>query len=259
MRRFTLAVALLAACGSGPGEDPAATPAAGAADTGAAPTAAATPRQVIVLLDLSASQTPAMLAESRRFLDGLVERLGFGDRIVLLEVHRAGVREAARRWADTFPRLPDPGHISMRDRTRLEGARDAARSVARAFFDSASAGKALHTDLFATLHIAAEYARDGGGRRTVLVLLSDMLQSDGNIEMERLRRMPPADWITRQRAAGVLPNLRGACVVVVGADATTRAGTAVRDFWVEYFEAAGARLRRENYRLLAPGAAVGCD
>ncbi|HEX6939173.1 MAG TPA: hypothetical protein VF158_07145 [Longimicrobiales bacterium] len=243
---------VVAACGSGVGDE---------AEGGAGGRAAgARTRQVIVLLDLSASQTPAMLQESRRFLDGLVERLWFGDRVVLLEVHRAGVRDAARRWADTLPRLMDPTHVSTRDRTRLAGARDAVRSVARAVFESARAGRAPHTDLFATLHVAAEYARDGGDRETVLVLLSDMLQSAGGIEMDGLRRMPPDGWIARQKAAGTLPDLRGACIVVVGADATSEQGVAVRDFWLEYFRAAGARLAAENYRLLAPDAGeIGCD
>lgn len=212
------------------------------------------PKQVIVLLDLSASQTPGMLEEARRFLDALVAQLSFGDRIVLLEVHQTGVRDAVRRWADTLPRLIDPGYVSTRDRARLEGTREAVRSVARAFFDSTSAGKAKHTDLLATLHIASEYARDAGDRETIVVLLSDMLQSAGGIEMERLRRMPGPGWVERQKTAGLLPELRNACIFVVGADATTREGAAVREFWLEYFGAAGARLGRENYRLLAPGA-----
>lgn len=250
-----------AGCGSGPGGEGAGGAAEGAAGSRRGDVASETAgaRQVIVLLDLSASQTPAMLAEARRFLDELVDRLSFGDRIVLLEVHRSGVRDSVRRWQDTLPRLPDPGYVSSRDRARLQGARDAARSVARVFFDSARAGKALHTDLFATLHIAAEYARDSGGRETILVLLSDMLQSARGIEMEGLRRMPPPGWLEHQREAGLLPELDGACVVVVGADATTADGAAVRDFWLDYFGAAGAHLGREDYRLLAPAVGeLGC-
>lgn len=215
------------------------------------------PRQVIVLVDLSASQAPAMLGEARAFLDRLISELWFGDRLVLLEVHQAGVREAARRWVDTLPSLPDPSFVTSRDRHRLKGDLDAARSVSAIFFDPERARRARHTDLFSTLHVAAEFTRAAGGHQTVLVVLSDMLQSAGNIEMEGLRRMPPEGWIDAQRAAGLLPRLDGACVMVVGADATTPEGAAVRDFWLRYFEAAGARLRPESYRLLAPGGIEG--
>lgn len=53
------------------------------------------------------------------------------------------------------------------------------------------------------------------------------------------------------QASGVLPRLEGACVAVIGADATTPNGIAVREFWQQYFEAAGASLDEDNYRLIA--------
>jgi len=70
--------------------------------------------------------------------------------------------------------------------------------------------------------------RDAGSRETYLVVLSDMLQS-------------------------------GACVTVVGGDATSSGGVAVREFWKAYLEASGATLPEGNYRLLATdGEVVGC-
>lgn len=214
------------------------------------------PRQLIVAVDLSGSQTPRMLADEKAFLVQLVDGLSWGDQLVLLEMHQARAHEDARRWADTFPRPADPTFVSSRDRDRLAGARAGARSVADALFDPATAGKAMHTDIISTLHVAAEYARDAGGRRPTLVLLSDMLQSANGIEMEGLRRMPDERWIERQKAMGLLPRLDGVCVAVIGADPTTPAGVRVRDFWLRYFAAAGARLDVGGYRVMAPDGAV---
>src|SRR5690606_34989494 len=104
--------------------------------------------------------------------------------------------------------------------------------VARAIFENEAAGRLQTTDLFATLHIAAEYVRDEPDRETTLLLLSDMLQSAHGVEMGREGGVPPPTWLVAQSRAGLLPALAGVCVVVVGADATTPGGVAVRDFWM---------------------------
>ena len=67
--------------------------------------------------------------------------------------------------------------------------------------------------------------------------------------MEGLRAMPSANWVSRQKAAGTLPDLSGLCVVVVGARVDTNASQRVKQFWDEYFEATGARLEDANYML----------
>ena len=48
-------------------------------------------------------------------------------------------------------------------------------------------------------------------------------------------------------ANGMLPDLRGLCVVVVGARVDTEAAQRVKKFWIDYFEQTGATLRDENY------------
>ena len=248
-----LAAALLALVIAGcDSEHPGARPAA------AAPGAPG--HQYIVAVDLSGSQSERRRSESRQALDGIIDRLTYGDRIVLLQVHRLRAQEDdARRWWDTVPRPRDPARPSSLDRERLEGVKQAARSVARALFATDSAGKLPTTDLFATLHVAGEFVRDAGGRRTTIVMLSDMLQSAHGIEMSRPDGTPSAEWIAAQRERGLLPRLDDACVLVVGADPTGPGGVRVREFWTRYFEAAGARLPPEHYRLIWTGAAPdGC-
>lgn len=228
---------------------------------GTADAAAAAPgRQYIVALDLSGSQNEARLAESRRALDRVIRNLSYGDRIVLLRVHQLRAQEDdAQRWADTVPRPRNPSRPTSLDRERLEAVQRAAGAVARAFYDAESAGRLPTTDIFATLHVAAEFMQDAAGRPTTLVLLSDMLQSAHGIEMSRADGVPPPDWIEEHSERGLLPRLVGACVLVVGADATSANGVAVRDFWTRYFAAAGARLHADSYRMIWTGDAPrGC-
>ena len=218
------------------------------------------PEQTIVALDLSGSQTPGRLHESRMALDEVIDELGYGDRVVLIQVHqRQAQEEGARRWTETLPRPTAGQPANSLDAERAERIRDAARAVATEFFDAEAAGHIPTTDLFATLHIAAEYARAEPDRHTTLVLLSDMLQSAHGVEMDRAGGVPPAEWLEAQARAGVLPRLGGVCVVVIGADATSAHGIQVRDFWRAYMTAAGASLREENYRLITAGGVGGCS
>ncbi|MEX1183683.1 MAG: hypothetical protein WEF86_10655 [Gemmatimonadota bacterium] len=228
-------------------------PARASADTAAAP------RQVIVALDLSGSQSEERRAQARNALDRVIDDLQFGDRLVLLQVHqRSASEDGVVRWQETVP-APDAGvNPTSLDRERLDAVKQAARSVAAAIFDDEAAGRIPTTDLIATLHVAGEYVRDADSRRSSLVLLSDMLQSAHGIEMAGDGGVPSADWILRQQHGSLLPQLQRACVIIVGADATTPNGIAVREFWTRYFEAAGATLSPRDYRLLATGGSVAC-
>ncbi len=78
--------------------------------------------------------------------------------------------------------------------------------------------------------------------------------------MEHSKRMPQTSWVDAQKKLGLIPKLSGACVVVVGADATTRDGAKVRDFWQSYFTTAGANLSPANYRATPPaGGNANCE
>jgi hypothetical protein len=122
------------------------------------------------------------------------------------------------------------------------------------FFEPLMPTRGQHTDILTTLQIAGEQLRDSEGRASTLLLLSDMLQSAQGIEMEKLTRMPRTDWVTKQKRLGLIPNLSGACVLVVGADATKESGVRIRRFWQQYFDAAGSTLADTRYRATAPPA-----
>jgi hypothetical protein len=208
-------------------------------------------RLLVIAVDLSGSQTPQSLEESRDLVDALVNQLSFGDRVVLMEMNRAGVKGDMKRFVDSVPALEDPTFVSSRDSDNLDSTRETMRSLVPLLFDSTLVGKIAHTDIFSTLHTASEYVRDAGALPATLVLLSDMLQSANGVEMAHLRNMPPAGWVADQAASGTIPDLARVCVIVVGADDTTSEGVAVKRFWEEYLSAAGAVFTDSNYRLLA--------
>jgi len=101
--------------------------------------------------------------------------------------------------------------------------------------------------VLATLHDVASEVQAFGDHRAIVYVFSDMLQADGPIIMEGGRNMPPSDWVEARERQGRLPDLEGACVMVIGARTDTQLGQRVKEFWMEYFEATGAELRSGNY------------
>lgn len=227
---------LLAACGGGT------TPQPGRAET-AVP--ARTPTQYVVAVDLSTSLTPAERANHETLLHALVAGLEYGDQLVLLKAHAAGVKNdtsTVRMMTMPVPRGSKP---LQRDKDALALQRQTADlAVTRLFQNAATHG----SDLLATMHSAGERTREGGGRRKVLLVLSDMLQcTPGSLCMERVDGIPDSSWIAAQKTASLIPALDSVCVSVVGAVASTTEGVKVREFWEDYFESAGADFSPARY------------
>jgi hypothetical protein len=217
-------------------------------------TSAARAQQFIVLVDLSASRSPAMKADAQTFLHDLVTQLSFGDELVLMQMQEHGLVDHPRKWNGEMPVLTDPSYVSARDKSHLRAAQAGMMVAVDSFLKPESSATLQNTDILTTLQLAGEQVHDSEGRSPTILLLSDMLQSAQGIEMERLSRMPRPDWISKQKSLGLIPNFNGACVVVVGANATNAAGARVRDFWRQYFNAAGAPLADTHYRALPPPA-----
>jgi hypothetical protein len=132
--------------------------------------------------------------------------------------------------------------------------------MAGGFFEPGPSGAATSTDLLAMLQRTADYAHGARGRRTTLLLVSDMLNATPELNMERAGGIPDARWVAQRKSEGRLPDLSGVCVVVAGADVASKRGAAARDFWRAYFTAAGARFQTQRYRtMIADAGEVVCD
>jgi hypothetical protein len=208
--------------------------------------------QYIIVIDLSASRNDLMLAESRKFLSLLVQNLTFGDQVAILGMQQVGLVDHPLRWQTSMPEVRDPSFPTFREKASLQAAKKGVDAAVDTFFKDKNAARAMHTDIFTTLLLASEFARDSKGRPTKLILLSDMLQSAKGVEMQGLRRMPNPGWIEREKRIGLIPVLPGTCVLAVGADPTTREGITIRGFWEAYFAAAGASLKSRDYRATPP-------
>jgi hypothetical protein len=201
----------------------------------------------IVGVDISGSRTKTDLHESKKLLDGLIDRLQAGDHLTLIEVYQGG-REPARQWSDSIRTPRDPKQLTGSDRRRVDDFKEIARMQTSILFDSMRTKQIQATDIFGTLTRAADYARASRNRATTLLLLSDMINETPDVRMTSRQDVPGDGWIRHLAAARRIPQLDGVCVVVAGADVSSARGAAIREFWNKYFEAAGTRVSPDNYR-----------
>src|SRR6202165_2990798 len=76
-------------------------------------------RSYIVGVDISGSRTKTEMNESKKLLDGLVDRLQAGDHLTLIEVYQGG-RTPARQWSDSVRSPREPGKVTASERQRLQ-------------------------------------------------------------------------------------------------------------------------------------------
>jgi hypothetical protein len=212
----------------------------------------------IVGIDISGSRTRTELDESKQLLNALIARLEAGDHLTLIEVYQGG-RQPARQWSDSIRSPRDPKQLTASDRRRLQDFKDIARMQTSILFDSVRAKGILSTDIFGTLSRAADYAKASRNQGTTLLLLSDMMNETPAVRMTSRQDIPDDGWIRHLSAARRIPQLRGVCVVVVGADVSSARGAAIREFWNKYFEAAGTQVSPDNYRnMISDPSEVAC-
>jgi hypothetical protein len=216
------------------------------------------PREWIIAADLSASRNSSQLRESKAFVDSLPKVAANGDRITLLRVRERGLGDSSFQWSHDIPALIHPGAPNVSDSLDLEDAKRELIAETSVLFDPEIEGRLQGTDLFATLFRVADLVRSDRARRSTLILLSDMLQSTRDVNMER--SVPDTTWVTDRLTKHLLPDLAGVCIVALGADVSTARGERLRQFWRAYFRAAGADYRDANFRNWAPDlSGLGCN
>lgn len=135
-------------------------------------------------------------------------------------------------------------------RKKLERAQAAAREQARSLLQSPSTAS---TDLLGGMQLAGK-ALEGDAARAaksrVLILFSDMIEESDryNFQRDDLTERRIAAIIAQEKNAGHLPSLNGVTVWVAGAGGQSRSKyLQIQDFWLKYFQAAGADLRSSHY------------
>jgi hypothetical protein len=212
--------------------------------------------QYIVGIDISGSRTGPDLRDAQALLQHLVsEKMSYGDQVVLIEMYGAAdpqqFRDSIRSLRGAAP--------TPREKRELNDFRVRSQAILPMFFDSSRKSQVTTTDVFGTLFRAADYSKTPGHDATVLVLLSDMIQATGELNMERESAIPGSPWIEQRASEGRLPELKGICVMVSGAETKSSRGARIRKFWTSYFERTGARFDPRHYRgMVADAAELRC-
>ena len=218
---------------------------------------AQTPRRWIVGVDRSASREPQQMADMRQFLQQLGEMLSYGDRVVLVQMFTSDqglireVRDSTLPLRNTAP--------TAQEARRLDAVRRSLKMrFAVSYTDTVGQKLITSTDILGFLRRASAYARSGTRMPTTIVLLSDMLHSTRDLNMEMNGGVKGAAWVERQRTMGLIPDLQGVCIAAVGAGDSRPRDRSVRAFWTAYFKAAGARFDDRNYRPFMAPSDVDC-
>ena len=218
-------------------------------DTAAEPSGRPTPAHdlMVFVFDRSSSMKPHEVAHAHELVRERVAHLGWGDRIVALQMLEHTLDEKPVRWAQDAPEPEFPGRTLPSDSvSRARFVRDVADYL-DTFAQDGDGGPIEGTDILSTMHLVASELRADPDAHATLYLFSDMLQVSAALNMERAAPPPGERWAQTQDSLGSLPDLRGLCVVVIGALDDTASGRSVRDFWKAYFRTAGAMLENANY------------
>jgi len=203
---------------------------------------------VIFVYDRSGSIPDYKLELARQLTDQRISEMHHDDRIAAMEVLQLSLAEPPKRWSQPVPAAEFPGRRTERDSLTLVRFLKDAQDYLRAFSDTADRRRIAGTDILSTLHDVGSEIHGWPGMHPVVYLFSDMMQANREVNMET-GRIPGAEWVKRQAREGTLPDLGGACIMVVGARVDTDESQRVKDFWDAYFQATNAVLLDRNYAL----------
>lgn len=207
------------------------------------------PELAVFVYDRSMSISDYQLELARDLTARRIATLHHGDRIAGVQILQRSLAEPPLRWSQEIPLREFKDRKILQDSVTLRRFQKDASDYLRSFSEPEGRESIMGTDLLSTFHDVAEELRAAPGHQATMYLFSDMLQSTPEINMEGMRRMPESGWVQAAVARGVLPDLRGLCVVVVGARVDTDPAQRIKSFWEEYFEATGAQLEDRNYML----------
>lgn len=206
------------------------------------------PRHIVILPDVSGSIDRKALAQAFKAIDGLVGHLHRGDKIAIIPILGDAQAEASGR----IIRFEVPINRQAYDsdlrsfRTRLKASLDEMKTTAVGHPGS-------KTDILGSIALASqEFQTDSGNLSNQLMILSDFIQEDREIDFRRDKRL--ADWMTAREFATFIAkrdnvNFKGTTIYLgllrsneyVHSSHSRR--EALQEFWPEYFRAAGAKPR----------------
>jgi hypothetical protein len=188
----------------------------------------------------------------------VVATLSEGDRFIIAPITASSGNDFRRMREFVLPAsvgelgwMDEPLAFKRKKEAQQKEVQETSRSLHAAVDELLStpsfAGK---TAIFESLRTIAPLFAGETKRRKVLILLSDMVEDSDIADFEGRVLTPNFDQkeLTRQRNAGILPDLRNISIYVGGtlASPPDRAA-ALERFWIAYFIATGAILKPGGY------------
>lgn len=209
-----------------------------------------------VLFDLSASTANADV-RGRYFEDygKLMDKIEGGDTLVVDRITDNPLAQSTFPVNEVFPRMNSWTDNPLQFKHKKKLQRERIDKVVKEMVDDLSQ-RYQNTSVIDALHLAQRVFATYPDGRHVLVLFSDMIEESPyyDFSKESLTERRINKIIENEKKEGRLPDLNGVEVWVVGAVAGyygRRMDPAkvrqVQNFWLAYFEAAGADLPIERY------------
>ncbi|NOZ70000.1 MAG: hypothetical protein GXP46_12340 [Deferribacteres bacterium] len=218
-----------------------------------------TSKTVVVLFDLTGS-TKKYRSIAFDSFKRVLSSIGHGDVIVAAKITESSITEPEIPLQETFPefipldRMGRPTDNEFLKRAAKEKADnelvDRKKKILEEIRGVFFAGDAKKTDIISSLHVAARIFKAYRRDKSILVILSDMIEDSSvyNFEKENLTEKRIEEIIRKERHRKRIPDLRGVTVYIVPAgDLNTKRYFSVQDFWLSYFKECGASLSKENY------------
>jgi hypothetical protein len=148
------------------------------------------------------------------------------------------------------------GLLGSTNKDDVDAQNAAMRTKLRRQFNRLLSERPFGNSILDSLNIAQDvFASYPNVKKKYLLIFSDMIETssryrftDANLAASRVKA-----FITKQRKSGQLPTLQGVQIYVIGAgatqgsDATPQHVQAVKQFWLTYLTASGARLPAYRY------------
>jgi hypothetical protein len=192
-------------------------------------------RPVVVLLDLTKSSSPESFSANCRTVGAILKTLQRGDRLIVL-----GITDDFGRVPVLLDRrLPKPGYMGL----QIGAARE---TLASQWQKIATTLQPVYTrtDVIGALRFISFMELPGTSMK--LIVLSDLRQSSGELDLESPSRIAVPQALGVVRRSGHFPVLQGVEVFLLGVDPTNKTAAymaALKEFWMELFSSAGARVR----------------
>lgn len=216
-------------------------------------------KTVAVLLDLSGSTRELRNIYLNTFKE-ILSSISHGDVIVVAEITESSITEPEIPVKEVFPefvplvKMGKPtdnefliGEAKRKADTNLANKKDEIVKIVEEFIFTR---KAIKTDIMSSLHVAEGLFKNYPHDKSILVILSDMIEDsdDYNFERENLTQKRMEEIINKEKTRNRMPELSNVKIYVVSAGAlSTEKYFLIRDFWFRYFKECGANLSKENY------------